>query len=111
MQLLHLIRVDIDPQFESAFNTWYDEVHVPAILACPGWLSARRYVATDGGPKFIAVYELAGSWAYETEIYLRTKGFDDFTPHIRNLVRVQGAFMPSRSLVVDLPDRRKARER
>lgn len=93
MSHLHLIRVDIAPEFEAAFNHWYDTVHVPAILACPGWLSARRYLATDGGPKFIAAYEVDGPWAYETEIYLAVRGFDQFTPHIRNLARVLGVAM------------------
>ena len=93
MSHLHLIRVDIDPALEDDFNHWYDTVHIPAILACPGWLSARRFLATDGGPKFIAAYEVDGPWAYETEIYLATRGFDRFAPHIRNLARVLGIAM------------------
>jgi hypothetical protein len=86
---LHIVRVDIDPAVEDAFNRWYDDVHIPALLACPGWLSARRYLSVDGGPKYAAVYEIAGPWVYETEEFRRAKGFGEFEPHVRNFARLQ----------------------
>ena len=87
--LLHIVRVDIDPAHEVAFNNWYETVHIPDLLACPGWLSARRYVALDGGPKYVAVYEIEGLWVYDTSEFQRIKGFKDFEPHVRNFVRLQ----------------------
>jgi hypothetical protein len=86
---IHIVRVDVDPAHEEAFNRWYDEVHVPALLACPGWLSARRYVSFDGGPKYAAVYEIAGPWAYDTPEFHRAKGFKEFEDHVRNFARLQ----------------------
>jgi hypothetical protein len=86
---LHIVRVDIDPAYENAFNDWYDNVHIPALLGCPGWLSARRYVALDGGPKYAAVYEIAGLWAFDTPEFARVKGFREFEPHVRNFLRLQ----------------------
>jgi hypothetical protein len=88
---LHIVRVDIAPEVEEAFNQWYDTVHVPALLRCPGWLSARRYVVFDGSPKYLAVYEVAGSWAYETEEFQRVRGFGEFEEHIRNFSRMRCA--------------------
>jgi hypothetical protein len=88
-RILHIVRVDVAPEVEEAFNRWYDTVHVPALLRCPGWLSARRYVNLEGGPKYLAVYEVAGSWAYETEEFLRARGFGEFEPHIRNFERIR----------------------
>ena len=90
-QNLHIVRVDIAPEVEEAFNRWYDTVHVPALLRCPGWLSARRYVVLDGGPKYMAIYEIAGAWAYETEEFERTRGFGEFEEHIRNFSRMRCA--------------------
>jgi hypothetical protein len=84
---LHIVRVDIDPAFENAFNRWYDEKHIPALLKCPGWLSATRYVSLEDGPKYAVIYQVAGEWAYETEEYARAKGFEEFGPHIRNFMR------------------------
>jgi hypothetical protein len=83
------VRVDIDPVHEDAFNRWYETVHIPDLLGCPGWLSARRYVAMDGGPKYVAVYEIDGFWVYETPEFERVKGFKEFEPHVRNFMRLQ----------------------
>lgn len=84
---LHIVRVDIDPAHEAAFNRWYDQVHIPALLACPGWLSARRFVSLEGGPRYAAVYEVEGDWVYETPEFLAVKGFMEFEAHVRNFVR------------------------
>lgn len=86
---LHMVRVDIDPAHEDAFNHWYDNVHLPDLLGCPGWLSARRYIALDNGPKYVAIYEIAGLWVYDTPEFNRVKGFGSFEPHVRNFVRLQ----------------------
>lgn len=84
---LHMVRVDIDPAHEDAFNTWYDAVHVPALLACPGWLSAKRFVSLEGGPKYAAIYEVAGDWVYDTPEFHAVKGFMEFTPHVSHFMR------------------------
>jgi len=88
-KLIHIVRVDIDPEHETAFNAWYEEKHIPDLLACPGWLSARRFVALGEGPKYAAMYEVAGQWAYETPEYRAASGFGPFTPHIHGFQRIQ----------------------
>lgn len=85
----HIVRVDIDPEHEEAFNAWYVEKHFPDLLACPGWLSARRFVSLGDGPRYAAMYEVAGQWAFETPEFLRVKGFGPFEPHVRNFTRIQ----------------------
>jgi hypothetical protein len=87
--MLHIVRVDIAPEHEADFNRWYDEIHLPEMLACPGWLSARRYTALDGGPKYVAVYEIAGPWVYDTEEFRKARGFRQFEPYVRNFMRLQ----------------------
>jgi hypothetical protein len=86
---LHIVRVDVDAEVEDAFNEWYDNVHLPALLGCPGWLSARRYTGFDGGPKYAAVYEISGPEAYDTPEFHRVKGFAEFAPHVHNFTRIQ----------------------
>jgi hypothetical protein len=51
---------------EDAFDAWYSEEHVPAVLAVDGVQSARRFRAAadlPGGPEhpytFLAIYEIA----------------------------------------------------
>ena len=55
---LLLVMMDIDPENEEEFNRWYTEEHIPERLAIPGFISARRYRALEGGPKYLALYEL-----------------------------------------------------
>jgi hypothetical protein len=43
---------------EGEFHAWYDEVHIPARLAVPGFQRATRYWAVEGEPSHLAVYEL-----------------------------------------------------
>jgi len=57
---------------EDGFNTWYDEEHVPLRLAVPGFLNARRYkAAEDGGPRYLALYDLQSMDVLKTNEYER----------------------------------------
>lgn len=55
---LLMVWTDIAPEHEAGFNRWYDEEHIHRLLRIPGVLSAGRYVALCGGPKYLALYEL-----------------------------------------------------
>src|SRR5260370_13824716 len=55
---LLMVWADIDPEFEAEYHRWYDEEHIAHLLAVPGFLSAGRYEALKGGPKYLALYEL-----------------------------------------------------
>jgi hypothetical protein len=41
----------------DAYHRWYDEVHLPELLAVDGFTGARRLAAEDG-ETFLAVYEV-----------------------------------------------------
>ena len=49
---------------KNEFNRWYDERHVPDLLAVPGFVSAQRFALTDAtgqgrpGWTYLALYEL-----------------------------------------------------
>ena len=90
-----LVYADVDPKYEEEFNAWYDIEHLPELLALAGFLDAARYVATRGGPKYLAVYELESADA------VRGPAFTDRKPSPwsrrvsptvigRNLTRVLG---------------------
>ena len=68
---LLMLWTDVDPEHEAEFNRWYDEEHITHLLQVPGFLSAGRYVALRGGPKYLAMYEL------EDPSVLRTAAFLD----------------------------------
>lgn len=65
--LLAMIEMPVDD--EEEFNRWSDEDHVPKRLACPGFISCRRFTAVKGEPKYLTIYELEGPEALETPEY------------------------------------------
>jgi hypothetical protein len=50
--------MDVPEELEDTFNAWYDEVRLPAHLAVPGVLSARRYLTDVRAPRYLAVFEI-----------------------------------------------------
>ena len=87
--------------FEADWNRWYDDVHLPDALACPGVLRGRRYVTSgevsesDHGQGkrtktklYTTVYELASSAAVETREFNAMRGWAHFAPRVRSQTRV-----------------------
>ena len=46
-QWILLVTAYVDPSVEADWNRWYDAVHVPEILACPGVHRAIRSVSSS----------------------------------------------------------------
>lgn len=81
---LNVITVDIEEAHAEAFDRWYNEVHVPEILACPGWIANRRYECIDGEPRFLAIYELEDDQRpFNTREWEAAVGWDEHVEHIR----------------------------
>ena len=49
---------DVPAAHEEEFNRWYDIEHLPLLLQVPGVLSARRFRASTGSPRHVALYDL-----------------------------------------------------
>src|SRR5579862_1427803 len=67
---LLMVWTDIDAEYEAEFNRWYDEEQMPGLLEVPGFLSAGRYAAAKGGPKYLAIYELEDHHVLSSAAYL-----------------------------------------
>jgi hypothetical protein len=64
------VRLDVDAETEAELNDWYDNEHLPAVAEVPGVLGIRRFEArTEGAPKYLAVYELAGPEVTESKAW------------------------------------------
>ena len=66
---LMIAMIDVEPEWEEEFNRWYAEEHFPDRINCPGFLSGRRFMAVDGSPKYLAVYELESPEVMQSEAY------------------------------------------
>ncbi|TGN98199.1 MULTISPECIES: DUF4286 family protein [unclassified Burkholderia] len=63
---------DIDPAHEADFNAWYDREHMQERVAIPGFTHARRFRATDGGPrKYLALYVTDTLDVFHSDAYRR----------------------------------------
>jgi hypothetical protein len=45
------------PEFAATYHRWYEETHIPEILAVEGFVGARRLESVEGG-SFLAIYDL-----------------------------------------------------
>lgn len=90
---LLLVMMDINPEDEEDFNRWYDEEHVPERKAIPGFLTGRRYRAVEGGPKYLALYEMESPEVLDSPAYryVAGEGRSEWTKRVtgkaKNLVR------------------------
>ncbi len=56
-------------EHEEEFNHRYNEEHIPERLSIPGVLNAARYQAVEGGPRYLACYELTSPEAWYAEAW------------------------------------------
>jgi hypothetical protein len=68
---LLMVYCDVAVEYEEEFNRWYNEEHILERLAIPGVLNAARYKAVEGGPSYLACYELASPDAWYSEAWQR----------------------------------------
>jgi hypothetical protein len=55
------VRLDVAPEAEAELNDFYDNENLPRVAEVPGVLGIRRFESrTEGAPKYLAIYELAG---------------------------------------------------
>jgi heme-degrading monooxygenase HmoA len=61
------------PESEDDFNRWYDEEHLADRISLPGFSRVRRYRCLRGEPSYLALYELAGKDALNTDEYAQAR--------------------------------------
>ena len=71
---LLLMMTDIDAANEEDFNRWYEEEHLAERMAIPGFINARRFTAIEGGPKYLALYDLESPEVLQSTPYLNITG-------------------------------------
>lgn len=88
---LLLNAMNVDPEVEDEFNTWYDTEHIPALAAVTGVVCARRFRATQSPLKYIALYHVAAPEVVasaEWKKAVETPWTQRIRPHIRDHLRI-----------------------
>jgi hypothetical protein len=96
-----LTSMDIDAADEADFNRWYDREHLEERVAIPGFLEARRYVASRGSPKYLCLYSTAtfdvlDSPAYRAALANPTPWSKATMPRFKNMIRAVARVTVSR---------------
>ena len=73
-----VVNVDIDPEIEAEWDHWYDTIHLPEIVGCPGFIRSTRYKAPkvdeNGRLQQVSIYELDRADAMETPEFAAVRG-------------------------------------
>lgn len=82
---LLVVAATIEPAVEKEWNEWYDNVHLPEIADCPGFLSAQRYVAEEpnGSRSYLSVYELKDAGALDSVEFAARRGWGPFAEQVK----------------------------
>jgi len=87
---VYVVKADIPADIEQDFNEWYNKEHAPALASVLGCFRARRFLAVEGKPKYMAMYELedpgvpnSAAWAKARD----TAWTEKIRPHLQNLER------------------------
>src|ERR1700732_76672 len=84
---LQMGRIDIPATVEEEFNDWYNTAYIPPYLKCPGCMGARRYVAVDGQPKYLTLYEFEHAGVSETAAWARARDSNPWSNRVRAFMR------------------------
>jgi hypothetical protein len=89
---LLVVWTDIESDYETDFNDWYDHEHIPQLLSVPGFQRGHRYQAAEGSPKYVAIYQLADENVLKSDAFRAvreqpTAWTKKITPHFRGTQR------------------------
>ena len=100
-ECLLIVTAEVDAAIETEWNKWYDSVHLPDALRCPGVRRGRRYMAsgeiteTAAGKTertmrriYTTIYELDSPDAIATPEFRAMRGWYEFAPHVRSRTQV-----------------------
>jgi hypothetical protein len=66
-RFMYVVRVKIPVKEEKEWNRWHDKVHIPKVLAQPGFTQVRKFRAISNASKeaeYFVLYELQNQAAY-----------------------------------------------
>ena len=64
---LQIGRMDVPPEIDADFNSWYNTIYVPNYEKVPGVIRGRRYRAMAGTPQYLTLYEFEHPKVSESE--------------------------------------------
>jgi len=87
-----LLSFDIEAEVIEEHDRWHTHEHLPERLSIPGFRRGTRWIATDGGPRYMVLYEVdsletLASPAYLARLNNPTPWTRRMMPHYREMNR------------------------
>jgi hypothetical protein len=94
---LQMGRMDVPPEIDDEFNTWYNTIYVPNYEKVPGVIRGRRYRAVTGTPTYLTLYEFEHPKVSESAAWLAQRDVSPVThrirPHMRHAPGSPGVYV------------------
>jgi hypothetical protein len=84
---LQMGRIDVPAVADEEFNDWYNTAYLPPYMAVPGCLGARRFVAVDGRPKYLTLYEFENPGVSESAPWAKARESNPWSKRIHTFMR------------------------
>jgi hypothetical protein len=84
---LQIGRMDVPPEIEQEFNTWYNTIYVPNYEKVPGVIRGRRFRAVTGTPAYLTLYEFEHPEVSESAAWAAQRDISPVTARIRPHMR------------------------
>jgi hypothetical protein len=84
---LQIGRMDVPPEIDVEFNSWYDTIYVPNYEKVPGVIRGRRYRAVTGTPPYLTLYEFEHPQVSESAAWAAQRDISPVTHRIRPHMR------------------------
>lgn len=84
---LQIGRMDVPPEVDAEFNTWYNTIYIPNYETVPGVIRGRRYRAVEGTPTYMTLYEFTHPQVSESPAWTAQRDASPVTARIRPHMR------------------------
>ena len=87
-----LLSFDVETEAIEEHDRWHTHEHLPERLSIPGFLRGTRWTATQGGPRYLVLYEVESAQTLASPAYLErlnnpTPWTTKMMPHYRGMNR------------------------
>jgi hypothetical protein len=94
---LQIGRMDVPPEIDADFNTWYNTIYVPNYEKVPGVIRGRRYRAVTGTPTYLTLYEFEHPKVSESAEWKTQQNISPVSerirPHMRHAAGSPGVYV------------------
>jgi hypothetical protein len=84
---LQIGRMDVPPEIDAEFNTWYNTIYVPNYEKVPGVIRGRRYRAVTGTPAYLTLYEFEHPKVSESDAWKEQQNASPVSARMRSHMR------------------------